>query len=281
MQGPCACAAPRPSRRDELGKTTARQKDIEEMAHELVDLYANRELVHRTSYGKDSMLYHEFERPSNMRKPRISGRPSKISRKIWPPPNRWTASSAGMWAMAKRKWRCGPPSRPSKKTGRWPSWSRPRSLPINITTISPSGSRPSHPRGAVVPLSIAQRHKAIIKDTAAGLVDVLIGTHRLLQKDVQFRNLGLVIIDEEQWFGVKHKERRNSCVPRSTLTLTATPIPRTLQMTMASVRDLSIIDTPRPGALRFAPVLRFSEKRSVAILRELGRADKPTSSTIA
>ena len=116
--------------------------------------------------------------------------------------------------------------------------------------------------------------KAILKDTAAGVVDVLIGTHRLLQKDVQFRNLGLVIIDEEQWFGVKHKERLKQLRTQvDVLTLTATPIPRTLQMTMASVRDLSIIDTPPSGRLAIrTQVLRFSEKAiREAILRELGR----------
>ena len=86
--------------------------------------------------------------------------------------------------------------------------------------------------------------KAILKEIAAGSIDVVIGTHRLLQKDVQFRNLGLVIIDEEQWFGVKHKERLKELRTQvDVLTLTATPIPRTLQMAMASVRDLSIIDT--------------------------------------
>jgi transcription-repair coupling factor (superfamily II helicase) len=116
--------------------------------------------------------------------------------------------------------------------------------------------------------------KAIVKDTEAGLVDVLIGTHRLLQKDVKFRNLGLVIIDEEQWFGVKHKERLKQLRTQvDVLTLTATPIPRTLQMTMASVRDLSIIDTPPSGRLAIrTQVLRFSEKAiREAILRELGR----------
>jgi transcription-repair coupling factor (superfamily II helicase) len=74
---------------------------------------------------------------------------------------------------------------------------------------------------------------------------VLIGTHRLLQKDVLFRNLGLVIIDEEQWFGVKHKERLKQLRAEvHVLTLTATPIPRTLQLALSGVRDLSIIASP-------------------------------------
>jgi transcription-repair coupling factor (superfamily II helicase) len=116
--------------------------------------------------------------------------------------------------------------------------------------------------------------KTILKDVAAGTVDVVIGTHRLLQKDVAFRQLGLVIIDEEQWFGVKHKERLKQLRTQvDVLTLTATPIPRTLQMAMSSVRDLSIIDTPPAGRLAIkTEVIRFSDKAvRDAILRELGR----------
>jgi transcription-repair coupling factor (superfamily II helicase) len=116
--------------------------------------------------------------------------------------------------------------------------------------------------------------KAILKDVAAGTVDVVIGTHRLLQKDVTFRHLGLVIIDEEQWFGVKHKERLKQLRTQvDVLTLTATPIPRTLQMAMSSVRDLSIIDTPPAGRLAIkTEVVRFSDKAvRDAVLRELGR----------
>jgi transcription-repair coupling factor (superfamily II helicase) len=116
--------------------------------------------------------------------------------------------------------------------------------------------------------------KAILKEVAAGTVDVVIGTHRLLQKDVVFRNLGLVIIDEEQWFGVKHKERMKELRTQvDVLTLTATPIPRTLQLAMASVRDLSIIDTPPAGRLSIrTQVVRSSDKLiREAVLRELGR----------
>ncbi|MER3422258.1 MAG: transcription-repair coupling factor, partial [Nitrospiraceae bacterium] len=116
--------------------------------------------------------------------------------------------------------------------------------------------------------------RAVLHDVAAGTVDIVIGTHRLLQKDVQFRNLGLVIIDEEQWFGVRHKERLKQLRTQvDVLTLTATPIPRTLQMAMAGVRDLSIIETPPAGRLAIrTQVLRFNkEVVREAIVRELGR----------
>jgi transcription-repair coupling factor (superfamily II helicase) len=116
--------------------------------------------------------------------------------------------------------------------------------------------------------------KAVLRDVASGTVDVVIGTHRLLQKDVQFRNLGLVIIDEEQWFGVRHKEALKQLRTQvDVLTLTATPIPRTLQMAMSGVRDLSVIETPPAGRLSIrSQVLRFHEETiREAIVRELGR----------
>jgi len=86
--------------------------------------------------------------------------------------------------------------------------------------------------------------RAIIDDLAVGKVDVVVGTHRILQRDVVFRDLGLIIVDEEQRFGVMHKERLKQL--RATvdvLTLSATPIPRTLQMSLMGVRDLSLIQT--------------------------------------
>ena len=86
---------------------------------------------------------------------------------------------------------------------------------------------------------------AVLKDLAAGRVDVIIGTHRLLSKDVRFHDLGLLVVDEEQRFGVAHKERIKRLRHKvDVLTLTATPIPRTLNMSLMGVRDMSIIETP-------------------------------------
>nr|MDA8165935.1 transcription-repair coupling factor [Desulfobacteraceae bacterium] len=91
----------------------------------------------------------------------------------------------------------------------------------------------------------AADQKKVLRDLAAGKVDIVIGTHRLLSKDVQFRRLGLLIVDEEHRFGVTHKEKIKKLRSRvDVLTLTATPIPRTLQMSLLGVRDLSVISTP-------------------------------------
>ncbi|PWB80561.1 MAG: transcription-repair coupling factor, partial [Candidatus Methylomirabilota bacterium] len=99
--------------------------------------------------------------------------------------------------------------------------------------------------------------KVILADLARGTVDIVIGTHRLLQKDVQFRNLGLLVVDEEHRFGVAAKERMKQLRRQvDVLTLTATPIPRTLHMSMLGVRDISTIETP--------PENRLSIKTTVA-----------------
>ncbi len=87
--------------------------------------------------------------------------------------------------------------------------------------------------------------KEITEDLQKGLVDIVIGTHRLLQKDVAFKDLGLVVVDEEQRFGVSHKEKlKHLRTLVDVLTLTATPIPRTLQLSLVGIRDLSVINTP-------------------------------------
>ncbi len=91
----------------------------------------------------------------------------------------------------------------------------------------------------------AKKQKEILADLANGKVDIVVGTHKLLQKTVKFHDLGLIIVDEEHRFGVRHKEHVKSLRAEiDILTLTATPIPRTLNMSLAGIRDLSIISTP-------------------------------------
>jgi transcription-repair coupling factor (superfamily II helicase) len=116
--------------------------------------------------------------------------------------------------------------------------------------------------------------KAILERLHEGQVDILIGTHRLLQKDVQFKDLGLLIIDEEQRFGVTHKEYlKKMRTEVDVLTLTATPIPRTLYMSLTGVRDISTIDTPPEERLPVATYVGKYDDHLIrsAILRELDR----------
>ncbi len=132
--------------------------------------------------------------------------------------------------------------------------------PFNIESIS----RFKSPR----------QQKEIIKRTSAGEVDILIGTHRLISKDVKFADLGLVVIDEEQRFGVTHKERLKQM--RKTvdvLTMSATPIPRTLHMSMLGLRDISSLTTaPQDRRSVVTEVMAYDRPRvKMAILRELNR----------
>ena len=119
-----------------------------------------------------------------------------------------------------------------------------------------------------------QEERKVIEGLKAGRIDIVIGTHRLASKDVEFHNLGLVIIDEEQRFGVEVKERLKSL--RSTvdvLTMTATPIPRTLHMSLVGVRDISNLESPPEDRVAVETrVTRFSnELIRHAVLRELNR----------
>jgi len=119
-----------------------------------------------------------------------------------------------------------------------------------------------------------KEQKEIVEKLKQGLVDIVIGTHRLLQKDIQFFDLGLVVVDEEQRFGVRHKEKLKQL--RKTvdvLTLTATPIPRTLSMALGGVRDMSVIDTPPQGRIPIETYLgEYNEEIvQMAIKNEIGR----------
>ncbi len=113
-----------------------------------------------------------------------------------------------------------------------------------------------------------------IRQLAAGAVDIVIGTHRLLQRDIAFKDLGLVVIDEEQRFGVLHKERfKQLRVTVDVLTLTATPIPRTLYLALAGARDMSTMETPPQDRLPVETIVAPYDERTVreAIQRELNR----------
>lgn len=120
----------------------------------------------------------------------------------------------------------------------------------------------------------AKRQKETIKDLETGKIDILIGTHRLVSKDIQFKNLGLLIIDEEQKFGVTVKEKLKKLkVNVDTLTLTATPIPRTLQFSLMGARDMSIINTPPPNRYPIQTEIKAFSKETIrdAINYELSR----------
>ena len=258
------------------GRTTARvKKGIEEMAHELVELYANREVVKRNEYEGDSSLTHAFEAafeyeetPDQLRAIEDIKRDLESAK----PMDRLVCGDVGY----------GKTEVAMRAAFKAVEHNRQVAVLVPTTLLAQQHYENFAQRFGPFPARIAmlsrfqtpKETKVVLRDVAAGTIDIVIATHRLLQKDVQFRNLGLVVIDEEQWFGVRHKERLKQLRTQvDVLTLTATPIPRTLQMAMSGVRDLSVIETPPAGRLAIrSHVLRFNEETiREAIVRELGR----------
>ncbi len=119
-----------------------------------------------------------------------------------------------------------------------------------------------------------RQQKQIVEKVEQGKVDVLIGTHRLLSKDIKFADLGLVVVDEEQRFGVRHKERLKQLKKEvDVLTMSATPIPRTLHMSLVGLRDMSVIETPPKDRIAIETVVAAWDEKLVksSIERELER----------
>ncbi len=257
-------------------RVTARvRKGIEEMAQELAELYANREVVTRAEYGGDSTLTHEFEAAFEYEETEGQRRAIEdIARDLESPKpmDRLVCGDVGY----------GKTEVAMRAAFKAVEDNRQVAVLVPTTILAQQHYDNFSQRFAPFPVRVAMLSRfqtpketaAILKDLAAGSVDIVIGTHRVLQKDVSFRNLGLVVIDEEQWFGVRHKERLKQLRTQvDVLTLTATPIPRTLQLAMSSLRDLSIIETPPAGRLAIkTQVLRYHETAiREAIVRELGR----------
>jgi transcription-repair coupling factor (superfamily II helicase) len=120
----------------------------------------------------------------------------------------------------------------------------------------------------------AKQQKEIVEKVEAGQVDILIGTHRLLSKDIKFHDLGLVVVDEEQRFGVRHKERLKKLKKEvDVLTMSATPIPRTLHMSLTGLRDMSVIETPPKDRIAIQTMVAAFDEKLIksAIEHELER----------
>lgn len=257
-------------------KTKARvKKGIEDMTHELVELYASREVTTRRTYTEDTTMTHEFEAafdyeetPDQIKAIEDIQRDLELAK----PMDRLICGDVGY----------GKTEVAMRAAFKAVQDNRQVVVLVPTTLLAQQHYETFCRRFAPFPVRVGvlsrfqspKEVKALLPDLATGVVDIVIGTHRLLQKSVEFKNLGLVIIDEEQWFGVRHKERLKQLRKQvDVLTLTATPIPRTLQMAFSGVRDLSIIDTPPQGRLAIrTQVLRFNPNIiREAIRRELAR----------
>ncbi|HZC68014.1 MAG TPA: transcription-repair coupling factor [Nitrospirales bacterium] len=255
-------------------KTRVRES-IEEMAKDLIAVHAARQARGRSAFSPDDLLSHEFDAAFEYEETADQLRSTEDVRRDMEsdkPMDRLICGDVGYGKTEVAMRAAFKAVQDNKQVA----------VLVPTTLLAQQHFETFTERFAPFPVTVGvvsrlqpvKDQKATLRGFVEGSIDIAIGTHRLLQKDVQFRNLGLVVIDEEQWFGVRHKERlkqlRNQV---DVLTLTATPIPRTLQMALSGLRDLSVIETPPPDRLAIrTQVVRFGKSIiREAILRELGR----------
>jgi transcription-repair coupling factor (superfamily II helicase) len=251
------------------------KKDLLAMAHELARIYAARESMHRKPLAPPDNLYREFEAAfpfeetpdqqkaiedvlEDMQKPR--------------PMDRLVCGDVGF----------GKTEVALRSAFKAVEDGFQAAVIVPTTLLADQHYRTFSERLAAFSATVdllsrfrtRSEQQTTLKALKAGTVDIVIGTHRLLQKDVVFKNLGLLVIDEEHRFGVRHKERIKEMRRMvDVLTLTATPIPRTLHMSLAGIRDLSIIQTPPLDRQAIQVVLARFGKRVIreAVTKEIER----------
>ena len=251
------------------------RKAIEKIAGDLVEMYAYRKVAKGFTYHPVSEMYREFEASFGFEETPDQGRAIQdVLRDMekQEPMDRLVCGDVGF----------GKTEVAMRASFRAALEGRQVALLCPTTILAEQHFQTFKARLANFPVNVGMlsrfvppvKQKEILSLAARGQVDILIGTHRLLSKDVVLPNLGLLVLDEEQRFGVRHKEtlkqmRKNVDV----LTLTATPIPRTLQLSLSGIRELSIIETPPPDRkpVTTAIINRQDETLKVILERELAR----------
>ncbi len=250
-------------------------KSVREMAEELVSIYAAREVMGREAFSAPDRIYEEFcasfefeETPDQAK----AIEEIHLDMSGGKPMDRLICGDAGF----------GKTEVAMRASLRAALDGKQVALLVPTTILAEQHHQTFSRRLKPYPIRVEvlnrfrtkAEQKEILEGLERGTVDIVIGTHRLLQKDVAFRNLGLVIIDEEQRFGVSHKEKLKKLRTLvDVLTLTATPIPRTLHLSLVGIRDLSIINTAPENRLPVKThVLEFNEEVIAdAIRQELAR----------
>jgi transcription-repair coupling factor (superfamily II helicase) len=257
-------------------KTKAKAKRaMRDMADELLKLYAERKLVQGYSFSEDSPWQREFEEafeyvPTPDQDTAIED--VKRDMEAATPMDRLLCGDVGYGKTEVAMRAAFKAVMDSKQVA----------VLAPTTVLAYQHYETFRARFAVFPVTIelisrfrsTKEQKEIVKRVESGDIDIIIGTHRLLSKDIAFRDLGLVVVDEEQRFGVAHKERLKQLKKRvDVLTLSATPIPRTLNMSLMGLRDMSVIETPPRDRLAIqTQVVQFGESViKSAIELELGR----------
>jgi transcription-repair coupling factor (superfamily II helicase) len=251
------------------------KKAVYEVAHELVELYAQRQVQDGIAFSEPDAMYRQFEAAFPYDEtPDQAGAIEDVLKDMQRPRpmDRLICGDVGY----------GKTEVVMRAAFKAVSDGKQVAVLVPTTLLAEQHERSFKARFEKFPVRIAALNRLkssrYIKETLAGLavgqIDIVIGTHRLLQKDVQFKALGLLVVDEEHRFGVKHKEKLKGLKKNvDCLTLTATPIPRTLQLSLLGLRDISVIKTPPQDRL---PVKTFVAEFddtiiSQAIKRELER----------
>ena len=238
------------------------KKSIKEMAEDLLKLYAAREIVKGHAYQEDSDLHRQFadafefvETEDQLKA--IEDVSADLEKEK--PMDRLICGDVGY----------GKTEVAMRAALKAVSDSKQVAFLVPTTILAQQHLNTFNKRFEGYPVKIdmlnrfrpPKMQKEIIKKVESGEVDIIIGTHRILQKDIKFKDLGLIVIDEEQRFGVKHKEKLKKLRKKvDVLTLTATPIPRTLHFSLMGVRDLSVIETPPKGRLAIKTYIhKFNE----------------------
>ena len=261
---------------DKWRKTKSRvARKIEDIADELVELYAKRESEQGYAFSKDDSYQKEFEdafpyteTPDQLR----SSQEIKRDMEMTKPMDRLLIGDVGFGKteVALRA------AFKAIQDGKQVAFLAPTTVLVqqHYETILNRFDGFPVSVGILSRFSSPTEVKQTLQDLRLGLIDIIVGTHRLLSKDVKFADLGLLIIDEEQRFGVKHKERLKELKASvDVLTLTATPIPRTLNLSMLGVRDLSVIET---APLNRYPIQTYVLEQNFGVIidgikRELAR----------
>ena len=251
------------------------RKEVEELARKLLELYAKRETVQGFAYSPDNNWQRELEElfpfqetPDQLR---CIDDCKNDMRKVRPM-DRLLCGDVGYGKTEVAVRAAFKAVQDGKQVA----------VLVPTTILAEQHLHTFRTRMAAFPVNIGclsrlrtpPQQKALLTGAATGRIDVLIGTHRLLSKDVKFRDLGLLVVDEEQRFGVTHKEKIKQLKSSvDVLTMTATPIPRTLNLALSGARDISVLTTPPPGRMPIKTfVLEYHEELvKGAIERELAR----------
>ncbi|MBL8152050.1 MAG: transcription-repair coupling factor, partial [Blastocatellia bacterium] len=253
---------------DKLGgvnwqKTKAKvKKAIRDMAEELLKLYAERKLVTRAPFAEDTPWQQEFEDAFEYQlTPDQEAAVTDIKKDLESeiPMDRLLCGDVGF----------GKTEVAMRAAFKAVADNKQVAVLTPTTVLAYQHFKTFQQRFASFPVTIdllsrfrsTKEQKETIEKTEIGKIDILIGTHRILSKDVRFKDLGLLIVDEEQRFGVAHKERLKQMRKRvDVLTMSATPIPRTLNMSLIGLRDMSVIETPPSDRLAVQThVVQFNE----------------------